>query len=270
MNAVHVALAETAARFEAATAEGPLALAVAVAGRPEPGSAVEAALHLAAAEPLLAAIDGWLAAAGLAAPAWAWATPGPAPKRAAALAEWAPAGAGPGVSAWLSCPWPLLRRLPEPARASGPLAELRWLPVPALCVRAALELAPDEADALEPGGVLLLPESFEPDAPLAWRAADEPPGAGVVVSAGSVPEVLEAGVAAPWEVRQAWSAVDPAALAGWPGAAWPDLRRAGPPLALWWHPADGRLARRRASGHLLPWGDGQAMGLDEVDAGAWT
>lgn len=265
----------TTARFEATTPDGALVMTVAVAGRAEPRSAVEAALHLAAAEPLLEALDGWLALAGTEAPAWAWAAPSPAdaPRQASgAEAEWDFTGAdGASVSVRLACPWPLLRRLPEPSgAATGLVAHARWPAVPAVCVRAALDLASDEAAALEPGGVLLLPASFEPDAPLVWRAADERAGAGIVVSAGVTQDVLAGEATAPWEVRQSWPAVSPAALAGWPGATWPALPSGGPALALWWQPPGGRPARQGARGRLLPWGDGQAMWLNDVEANAWT
>ena len=253
--------AATAFLFEAGTPAVPLWLAL----DPRDGAAcaAEAALRLGELEPLLSALDAWLGDAL----DWRWyPAEAPAmPRVAGAVARWADAGIGTR----LGLPWAVLRRLPAPPAALA--AGLRWEPVPAICVLSTLELASNEQAGLKPGGVLLLPASFEDPWATTLRAEDEAPGQGLVVTldrpdrpvwqraaTGKVPQ-------AAWEVRCGLSApLCPSLLAGWrdlgdwrESAAELDLRTGA---SLWQLPPD-ESPRRHATGCLLPWGQGHGLWL---------
>jgi hypothetical protein len=254
--------------FEAATPAGGLWLVL------EAGvgasCAAEAAVHLGDAEPLLTGLEAWLAAtATIDVPDWRWHAVAPrAPRPAGAVAHWTD-----GVmSARIGLPWALLRRLPAPPPT---LAEaLRWAPAPALCVLSTLEITPSEQAALEPGGVLLLPASFERAWATMLRADGEAPGQGLAVALERPdrpawqPAAGDPAHGAAWEVRCALSApLCPTQLAGWrplDDAIGLDLR-AG--LGLWQLPLDDS-PRRWASGRLLPWGQGQGLWIESCQP--WT
>lgn len=114
------------------------------------GDALDAALALAAHEPLLQALDAWLSRA----PDWQPGTPPAAPP------FWAAAEGG----ARLGADWATL------ARAGGPPPPLQWPELEFEVEVAAFDAAPRPADGGP--GLLLLPPSFE--AP--WRAVLHGPG----------------------------------------------------------------------------------------------
>jgi hypothetical protein len=229
-------------------------------------------VRLAQAEPLLGALEAWLAGAGLAAPEWTWRA-GPAGwPPGNAVARWA----GAGVGARLGLPWALLRRLPPPA----PALALQWSTVAAEWVLATLVLGDAEREALEPGGALLLPASFQPEWWARLRATDEPAPGGLVVvldpPAGAARLCLGFGDSAAlsghrpmegehWEVRG--PLVSPLAaelLLGWRDEPLPlDLDQ---PLSLW-RMVPGSAPACCGAGQLLPWGEGHALALDAA-AGA--
>lgn len=261
--------------YEAATAHGPVRLVLETDGVEPPAHAADAALRLALAEPLLALLDGWLADR-LA--DWQWCGGEAAVAPTGAQVRWA----GAGCNARLTLPWPLLRGLsPPPAEAT----RLRWLPAPAEWVLATLVPAPGEAALLEPGGVVLLPASFEPGWPARLRAQGEAGAAGLRVqldvAAGQArpdgreptmiepagPHADEAAAGVCWELRMPLALpLPPAQLLGWLPAPLPfDAAQAA---GLWAAEAGG--ARHLARGRLLPWGDGQALWIEALDAPAWT
>lgn len=262
--------------YEAFVAEGRLTLALeTVSGQP-PGCAAEAAQRLALAEPLLAALEAWcgLGAGGAQAPDWQWRTePAEPPVRGATL-RWA----GVGVGARLTLPWALLRRLPPPPH---PVLQLGpWLPVAAELVLAALVPAAEERAALEPGGAVLLPASFELDWIARLRAADEDasggswvvldPVAGVAATcaAGDGPARLLADARPPddavrWELRCSLpEPVAPDLLLGWRDEPLPvGLAQQ---VALWQVDLTEAAAECLARGRLMPWGEGRALWIDAV------
>ena len=237
--------------FEAETPFGPLWLDIEAAG---PACAAEAARRLGDVEPLLSVLDTWLDAAL----DWQWrAVDAFARPPGLAVAHWA----GGGLAARVALPWRLLRNRPSPG------SSLVWEAAPTRCVLATLELARGEEAMLEPGGVVLLPASFEPEWVVLLRAEGEAPGEGRVVTLAQpehptwgLPSVdqLPKGT---WEVRCALSApLASEVLAGYrelDTAIRPDLK-AGLQL---WHVPPGEPPRRRASGKLLPWGQGHALWL---------
>lgn len=247
--------------YEAPAAEGTLRLVLeTVSGQP-PACAAEAAVRLAQAEPLLAAVEAWCGRAF----EWSWAGSGEAPT-GGATARWA----GAGVGACLTLPWALLRQLSPPP---WPLAhQLQWLPVAAELVLAVLSPAPEEQQALEPGGAVLLPASFEPD----WFACLQAEGEGAAgglrvlldMSAGALrpcPASAAVGAEPPpkaWALSCAWpEPLPPEQLLGWRDEPLPiDLTRR---VALWQHAA-GVPAVCRAQGRLLPWGEGRALWIESV------
>jgi hypothetical protein len=177
------------------------------------GCAAEAALQLDRAEPLLAALDAWFAAAGLPVPAWAW-QDGEAPSHeGGAEATWRDG------AALLCLPWALLSRLPEPG---DPLdAMLQWQPARAHCVLAALQLTREDLAALEPGGLVL--PGVEADV---WTAELQPAEAGAalrqpILLRPSLPPTVAGPATArlvpgDWELRcELRDALCPGALAGW-------------------------------------------------------
>lgn len=261
--------------YDAFVTEGRLTLTLeTVSGQP-PACAAEAALRLALVEPLLAALEAWCGrgAGGAQAPEWQWRTePAEPPVRGATL-RWA----GVGVGARLTLPWALLRRLPPPPPHSvlqaGP-----WSPVAAELVLAALVPAAEERAALEPGGAVLLPASFEPDWLARLRAADEDarggtwvvldPVAGVAATcaAGEDSATSLAGGQPPgvvWELR--CSLPEPVALdllLGWRDEPLPvSLAQR---VALWQVGPTGAPAQCLAEGRLMPWGEGRALWIDAV------
>lgn len=263
--------------YEAFVADGRLTLALeTVSGQP-PGCAAEAALRLALAEPLLAALEAWcgLGASGGAAPDWQWRTePAEPPVRGATL-RWA----GAGVGARLTLPWALLRRLPPPPLQSA-LQAGSWSPVAAHLVLAVLVPVAEERAALEPGGAVLLPASFEPDWLARLRAADEdtPGGTWVVLdpvagvaatcAAGEDPTRLLADARPPddavcWELRCSLpEPVAPDLLLGWRDEPLPvGLAQR---VALWQVDPTEAEAQCVAQGRLMPWGEGRALWVDAV------
>jgi hypothetical protein len=265
--------------------------------------AAAAALRLANLEPLLAALEAWLCLARPAdetapqawhGPDWRWpaadgadmadtahvtgvaeAAEAPVPPvRARAQLHWPPdpERTGPaGAAAQLQLPWALLRRLPAPTPELRGC--LQWQPEPALCVLATPRLSAEEALQLEPGGLLLLPASFQPGWSGRVRAAAEPPGTGWPVLLARpdapLPAPGPAEAAAPpapggrWELRRA-CALPLAApvLCGWGG--WGGEGRVEPlPLAdeatLWLLGSPHEPGLCVARGRLVPWGQGQAL-----------
>jgi len=141
---------------------------------------------------------------------------------------------------------------------------------------------------LEPGGALLLPESFDAGAP--WRgrlrAAGERAGAGVPVAldAPLAPRLLAGGESAPpaGTAGVADAADTPGAsgpgptcevlldlphgldaslLAGWQAGA--VLAQAGSGASLWLH-APGQPTLCAARGRLMPWGGGWALAIEAL------
>jgi hypothetical protein len=258
--------------YEAPTAEGPLRMALETVSGQAPVCAAEAAVRLSQAEPLLGALETWLTEAGLAAPEWAWrAGPASLPP-GAAWARWA----GVGVGVRLGLPWALLRRLPPPP----PAVALQWSAVTAEWVLATLMLGEAERAALEPGGALLLPASFQPEWWARLRAADEPAPGGLLVvldpPGGAARLCLAVDDTAAlcanpplegerWEVRAPLAApLTPELLLGWRDEPLPlNLDQA---LSLW-RVVPGSAPACWSRGRLLPWGEGHALALDAV-AGA--
>lgn len=194
-----------------------------------PPCAAEAAVALDQAGELLDA----LAAAGLATGDWQW---------VAALGGLPPGGAratwqGREAQALLSLPWAALRALDGPPELPG----LQWLATPAECLLAHWDFSDEELAALEPGGLVLL---------------DGPPLQQLRARGEPVPAD-----AAPWQLVARWE--QPLALEavmGWGGAV--------PPLPVSCQLVDAaRPEAVRARGRLLPWGSGQALRLDAVQAG---
>lgn len=227
------------------------------------GCAVEAALALPSAEPLLAALDAWCEAAGVALPDWAWCGAAPAPAGACAQALWR----GHALAAELRLPWPLLRRLGPPPAALA--AALHWQPLAARLWLAELDLGPEDQAALEPGALLLLAPSFAAPWRGRLRAEDETAEAGVVMDLADpdaprpVPALPAPGSAAAWRVGAALEAVPVAALCGWPEGQ--GAIRLPPALWLWHGDA------LRAAGRLVPWGRGAGLRIERLLAeGRWT
>lgn len=218
-----------------------------------PGCAAEAALRLAEAEPLLAALEAWWGE-NL---EWNWDADATS-SASEAKAQWT----GPGLTARLDLPWALLRQRPAPM---GELAAmLRWAPATAHVVLAALDPSPAEEALLEPGGVLLLPASFEPAWRVELRAEGEPEGMALSIERPEQPAWKPAPaqrVRGSWEVRCEMTAVDAEVLAGWRA---PDggVRLPAEGGATLWETPAGEPARRRATGRLLPWGCGNALWID--------
>ncbi len=264
--------------YAASTGHGELRLELETVSAAAPACAAEAALRLALAEPLLQALEEWLETlpGSVEPPDWQWQAAPARDPSPGATARWA----GAGVGASLSLPWTLLRRLPPPpdALASG----LLWLPVQAEVVLATLTLPPQEEAALEPGGALLLPASFEPDWIACLRAADERPGGLLVVvdpAGTAVRQCIGAGEpggvppadfpdADRWSVRCALP--EPLAaelLLGWRDEAiavdpgWPVELACPSPGASLGGPAP---EVGRARGRLMPWGEGRALWIESV------
>lgn len=254
-------------------------------GEPPVGCAAEAAGQMARVEPLLALLEAWLAPAAEAPQEldWQWPANLAEAPSAGAKARWA----GPGIAAELTLPWPLLRRLAPPPE---PLArQLQWRPVAATLVLATVTLSPQERAALEPGGALLLPASFEPDWIARLRAVEEPGPGGLAVrlslslsssssavrqclAADDLPAAGASGGDPPgregWELRNPLPApLAPELLLGWRDE--PVQVDFGRPVGLWCPipgaTASGRAPEAlRAEGRLVPWGEGHAMCIESV------
>jgi hypothetical protein len=256
--------------FEAPCPDGALRLRVAV---PQPvRHAARAALALQDAAPLLDALDDW----SLLDADWRWietpATTGP-PPQGHARADWRPAGDGP-PAAQIDVPWALLRRLPPPPETIA----LDWARAEGVVVLSRLRLTTDDLTALEPGGVLLLPESMGADWSGVLRPADEPAGGTPLgFSTPWAPTTLERGSALPppaalahdgvaCEVRLAdVGPVGADRLAGWTPGPLGATEDSGPlgAGAVLWQCADAQgPARCLARGPLVRWGDGWALALD--------
>lgn len=246
------------------------------AGQEAPHNAAEAVLLLHEVEPLLAALDTWLADSPLGEPDWRWCEASP-PEGPQALACWTPADER-GFTVTLGLPWAALRRLPPPP----PALRMQWQAADAVAVLAQPELSAQDLSALEPGGALLLQAAFEPRWLGRVRAAAEPANVGVPVQWAAPgqfqPLPGAAGQAVPGsplpalEVRCCSRAPLPAeVLAGWaplplaPEPAWQTE------VSLWaMARAEGQAERCLARGHLLPWGRGQALSIAAVEPDAPT
>ncbi|NML18522.1 hypothetical protein [Azohydromonas caseinilytica] len=161
--------------FEASVAAGPLRLRI---DSPALRHAPDAAIALQRCEALLEALEGWMKQPLH----WRWTEIpiAPAPRGSQARAQWRLDEGSDGVSLQgsLELPWALLRALPAP---EGVLAAwLQWPALPARLLLSCPRLSGEELERLEPGGALLLPESFNTSWTGLLRAASEP-GGGVPV-----------------------------------------------------------------------------------------
>ncbi len=264
----------TASTFFAAGAPGgPLRLEVACR---EARHAVDAVLALAACEELLCELQAWT---GLPLD-WRWAA---APRRHAgapglASANWSVSRTDDDVHAVhgvLEVPWTMLRELPEPEGVLG--RRLQWTARPAMLAISQWCADDGEFSLLEPGGAIVLSESFDEGWHGLMRAADEPAmhGLGVpfampwprpgVVSAGRARPILPSDAHPAWvpcEVRINMPPLHADVLAGW--RAGMALPAAGPRASLWRCDGDHGAAKRLADGMLMPWGEGCALFIDTV------
>ncbi|HUD26460.1 MAG TPA: hypothetical protein VMQ45_12270 [Burkholderiaceae bacterium] len=255
--------AAAAAWFEATTDAGLLRLSVRTPVR----HAADAAIVLANCDALLGALDAWCGAPLN----WRWVGSSPARRTAAevASASWSPASDESLPAASLEIGWTLLRSRPAP---SGEFAHaLRWARVPAVLAISQQSLSADELALLEPGGVVLLPESLSSPWRGRLRSAIETahPGAGVPVEFLSPHAVrrppLEQRGPAPATVDSTHEVqmrmvgvVGCDRLAGWfEGGIGP----VSPAAALWSRGVPGVSARCLAQGELVPWGDGWALAI---------
>lgn len=269
--------------FETVLPAGPLRLRVEA---PVLAHALDAAIALQRCEPQLQALEAWIGQAL----DWRWTEIpiAPAGRGSQVRAAWQlDAGAGePGAARGsIELPWALLRALPAPGPALAAL--LRWPLLPTRLVLSCPRLAAEDLALLEPGGALLLPESFDAGAP--WRgrlrAAGEHAGAGVPVALDDprAPRLLACADGAPAGAAGATGATGGAGasgpgpacevlldlphglnaqlLAGWQGGA--VLAQAGPGASLWLAEA-GQPALCAARGRLLPWGGGWALAIEAL------
>ncbi|WP_157265989.1 hypothetical protein [Azohydromonas aeria] len=270
--------------FECVLPAGPLRLRVEA---PALAHALDAAIALQRCEPQLQALEDWIGRAL----DWRWTEipMAPAERGSQVRAAWqldAATAAGEPVAARgsIELPWALLRTLPAPGPALA--AVLRWPLLPAQLVLSCPRLAAEDLALLEPGGALLLPESF--DAATPWRgrlrAAGERGGAGLPVAleqplAPRLPAGAEGAPAAAegLDVADAAGACGPGPacevlldlphgmgtplLAGWQGGA--VLAQAGPGAALWLR-EPGQPALCAARGRLMPWGGGWALAIEAL------
>ncbi len=282
--AAHTSGAAAAPRgsvFETVLPAGPLRLRV---DTPALHHALDAAIALQRCEAQLEAMETWIGQ-----PLdWRWTEIplAPAPRGSQVRIPWhvdAATADGQRVEARgsLELPWTLLRALPAPVPALARL--LQWPRVPAQLLLSCPLLPADELDLLEPGGALLLPESFtdpwqgrlkatgesgdgvpvaleSPLAPrlmacdAAWPAssADAPPGA--VPQAGG-PRACEVRLDLP-------QALPVEQLTGWQAGT--ALEGGGPGASLWLR-AQGRVpALCLARGRLMPWGCGWALAIESL------
>ena len=256
--------------FELALPAGPLRLRI---DTPLLRHALDAAIALQRCETLLLALEAWLRQ-----PLdWDWTEipRAPAPRGSQVRVPWrldaGPDGSAPQGS--IELPWTLLRTLPAPDAA---LAALLQPPlVPAQLVLSRPPLQAQELRQLEPGGALLLPESFQPSWQGLLRAAGED-GDGVPVRLESplaprlggrdAPSTAAAGVTASpvCEVHlDLPRGLSLAALAGWQAGA--VLDGTGPGASLWLRAHERAPALCLARGRLLPWGCGWALFIETLE-----
>lgn len=277
--------------FEAASPSGLLRLHTGDAGTVR--HAADAALALLRCEALLAELDAWSDQLL----DWRWSGQG------AHAAQGAHAVPAPdaiqvgwrGGSLRLVLPWAWVRARPAPSALLA--AELDWPRQQAVLGIAWLRLSGDELQALEPGGAVILPPSLRPGWTGMLRgetdnlADDFDASAGAPVSltdpraprllrrarpaatpepAGDMPSPVAgdaSGVLC--EVRLALRrSVLADRLAGWHVESLHDLVHDDLAASLWRCEGQGGPARCLAQGHLLPWGDGWALGLEALAAPA--
>lgn len=259
--------------FELALPAGPLRLRI---DTPALRHALDAAIALQRCEPLLLALEAWLRQ-----PLdWSWTEipRAPAPRGSQVRVPWrldaGPDGNAPQGS--IELPWALLRALPAPDAA---LATLLQPPlVPAQLVLSRPRLQAEELRQIEPGGALLLPESFQPSWQGLLRAAGEDgdgaPGVPVRLEsplaprlgARDAPSTAAAGALAgpTCEVRlDLPHGLSLASLAGWQAGA--VLEDTGPGASLWLRAHERAPALCLARGRLLPWGCGWALFIETLE-----
>lgn len=256
--------------FDAPTPHGPLRLYVGEAAGPSPHAA-GAALALQRCGELLDALDDWL---GESVP-WRWSGP---PDRMAT-------GAAQVRVAWrgschqLIAPWRWLRALPPPPQALA--ARLQWPAHDAVLGVSQLRLDADAVQQLEAGGAVLLPASMKPEWTGGLRAAVEGPDDGVALSLRDpAAPCFAPGVVVPTDVHGAAAgrrcevrltlqhALPADCLAGWQTAPLAAALAPGMAATLWQHAAAREPSRCLAHGRLMPWGDGWALALQQVEAQA--
>ncbi|MDT7837962.1 hypothetical protein [Aquabacterium sp. OR-4] len=222
-----------------------------------PACAAAAAVALEQAAELLDA----LAACGLV-PEDAWHWP-PAPGTSAPgmpTPAWPPGMAhglwqGAQAQARLALPWPLLRGLGVAPALAGlqwqpALAGLQWQPALAESLLAEWWLLADELQALEPGGLLLLPGP----AGTRLRAIGEAATATAAPAGPTPPGTRHCQLVCRWPTP-----LPLAPLLGW--QAW-DGPASPPPPATCLLIDAASPATVLARGRLLPWGSGQALRID--------
>jgi hypothetical protein len=260
------ALAPTVAmgsHYEAATSSGPVRLVI--LGMDPARHAADAAVALDDCADLLDELDAWLGNTL----DWRWCRsfqgdPATSVSLAARIGlAWREGPGGP-PRCRIELPWAMLRALGAPRQTLH--TRLVWPEVPVILSLATFDLEPGESLALEPGGAVLLPDSFSADWRGRLRAVDEPVGSGVPLSFGTPgrPQVLPlpadgAAAAEPlrYEVRMFGpSLVRADRLAGWSG--W-DFRLPDTPARLWRCGTDEDPAECVATGQLIPWGAGFAL-----------
>jgi len=272
---------DTGTWFDAATPHGALRLC-AFTGRAV-RHAVDAAIALEHCEELLVALEAWT---GIALD-WRW---NPAPPRrpsgSHAAASWEPTpepepDAAPNERVCLlSLPWTLLRAAAPPDAG----LRLRWSSVPAVLAVAHFKLAAGEADLLEVGGAVVLPDSMRSPWLGRLRSADEPAiaglGARVLLDEPSLPRLVRGAAAEdPSTPAMGDASIDeriacevrlalPHTLPGDMLTGWHDgvpLADAGPRATLWRCAGDGVPAQGLAAGRLMPWGDGWALAIESLE-----
>jgi hypothetical protein len=261
-------------RFHAGTAAGDVRLWVQAPLAACSGTG--AAVALDECDLLLQAIDGWLAAEL----DWRWGDTQASDDAGLARARCAPsaeAGQASFDRCRLELPWTMLRSAGPPPQ---PLAtRLRWQDTPAQLTISRLGLEDAELSDIEPGGLVVLPESMAPGWTGWLHLPEEPPwlGCAIDLAASGWPRLPSpAGDAQhsprtwcmpgnPCIVRLVLPAPVPSPLlTGWEG---PDCRLAEfatGEAQLWLGESAGTSALRLlAKGRLVPWGRGCAILIDE-------
>ncbi len=185
-----------------------------------PGTAVQAAMTLARAEPLLRALDGWCVDNDHGLPDWTWLDTGPHGETGAAVGVTTPRWADdvPPAASMLAVVRPTAGDATQPggdrpARAQGDVArarwqlpggvsgsiavpwnalrasarmhlhpaELQWQRVHAVCVLDRFDLEAHDIECLEPGGAVVLPATMSPGWVARLRAHGEAEGAGLAL-----------------------------------------------------------------------------------------
>ncbi len=263
--------------FEASTGAGSVRLRITGAVR----HAADAAIVLHRCSELIDALEDWTATPL----AWRWiGSPLPSAAESHAVAVWRFAedlAAGRDDSdadepGWrVELPWTLLRALPAPEGTLAP--RLRWLPVSVILTAAQTRITADELDSLEPGGAVILPESFGADWRGLLRGCDEParPGLGMPVALCSPPAARRVAARACQELNaadgsdDAWCevrldglrTVAADRLAGWYEG---DLGEIGTRASLWRCATDLQPPLPLAAGTLMPWADGWALSVEAI------